>query len=321
MPDAIRPALLVRRQLLTHCVLLLAVLTPLSSSAGQGVIELNQTCAVETGCTSSDAPGFPITLDTRGSYVLTSGLEVSSADTNGIEISDDDITLDFAGFTLAGPGNVPIATHVCSQPGTGTGIVATGGAGGFVAKDGHVRGMGKDGIAIGAQNGRIERMIVERNCGDAITLGVAGLVIDSQVRANKGWGIIVSTGSRVRDSVADQNGGVGILAGAASIVTGCAATTNGLSGISIQDLGGAPGGVIMGNSAFGNGWSIGLSGISVPAGGIATHNSVVANQGTGITANASAGVGLNSVAVNGGVELSGGTVVGCNALDGVKTCP
>lgn len=299
-----------------------AAIAPLTAWAGDGVLELNQTCAVQTGCTPTDAPGYPISLDTRGSYRLTGDLSVPNTNTNGIEISGDDITIDFAGFTLFGPGFVPIATHVCSSPGTGSGIVATGAAAGFVAQNGRVHGMGKDGISVSAQNGRIERMIVERNCGDAITVGVAGLVLDSQVRANSGWGIVVSSGSRVRDSIADQNGGVGILAGTGSVVTGCIATANGRTGISIQDLSGGTGGVLMGNSAVGNGWSIGLGGISVPPGGVATHNSVSANAGTGISASAaSGGIGLNSVAANSGAELSGGTVIGCNALDGVKTCP
>ena len=243
--------------------------------------------------------------------------------TNGIEISGDDISIDFNGFTLFGPNNVPIGTHVCSLAGTGTGILATGAAAGFVAQNGRVRGMGKDGIKVSAQNGRVERMIVERNCGDAITTGVAGLVIDSQVRANAGWGIVVNNGSRVRDSVADQNNGTGILAGSGSVVTGCVATGNGLSGIAIQDsnLLGGTGGVAMGNAAVGNGWSIGLNGISVPGGGVATQNSASGNVGTGINAGTGAGAGLNATVGNSGVELSGGVVIGCNALDGVKTCP
>ena len=41
--------------------------------AVDGVLEINQTCAVNTGCFSGDAAGFPVTIDGSAglSYVLT----------------------------------------------------------------------------------------------------------------------------------------------------------------------------------------------------------------------------------------------------------
>ena len=61
--------------------MLFLLLSPLAT-ASDGVIEINQTCAVNTGCTNTDKPGFPITIES-GSYLLTSDLDVP-AEVNGI---------------------------------------------------------------------------------------------------------------------------------------------------------------------------------------------------------------------------------------------
>ena len=42
-------------------VLLLTVAAP--ALAVDGVLEVNQTCAVETGCFAGDTAGFPVTVD------------------------------------------------------------------------------------------------------------------------------------------------------------------------------------------------------------------------------------------------------------------
>ena len=308
------------RSMLT--LLIFVSLAP-AAFGSDGRIELNQVCATQTGCAPGDAPGFPITLTARGSYLLTSGLAVPNENTNGIEVSDADIHIDLNGFALLGPGTVPIATHVCTLPGTGSGVVVTGTASGLVVQNGNVRGMGKDGINASTQNARVERVIAERNCGAGITVGITGLVVDSQVRANAGDGIVTNNGSRVRDAVADQNGRSGVLAGSGSVVTGCVATANGLSGIAMQDFNllGGMGGVVMGNSSVGNGATIAVGGISVPNGGVAIYNSAALNQGTGITGGTTSGFGLNASASNGGAEFFGGVTIGCNVADGVKTCP
>ena len=41
------------------------------TDATDGAVELNQTCAVQTGCLADDAAGFPVTIATPGSYRLT----------------------------------------------------------------------------------------------------------------------------------------------------------------------------------------------------------------------------------------------------------
>ena len=34
--------------------------------AGDGVLEISQTCAIETGCFTGDTPGFPVTIASAG---------------------------------------------------------------------------------------------------------------------------------------------------------------------------------------------------------------------------------------------------------------
>jgi hypothetical protein len=292
-------------------------LLPAAGWAGDGVVELNQVCATETGCTPTDAPGFPITLDTRGSYRLTSQLAVLPSTADGIEISSDDITIDFNGFSMIGARE--ILGLVCPFPGAG--VRATGAAAGFVVQNGNVRGMGTAGIDVNAANVRIDRMTVSGNCGLGMKIGVAGLVIESLARANLGDGVIVGLGSRVRDSVADSNSGTGIFLGSGSAVTGCVARANTAEGIRMYDGFGATGGVLVGNAVVGNGGVSLANGIELPDGAVATDNSVSANSGTGLTAGSSTGVGDNAAAGNSGAEFFGGVRMGCNSVDGVVFCP
>jgi hypothetical protein len=72
--------------------------------AVDGVIEINQLVATQTGLDSGDAPGFPITISTPGSDRLTSNLQVSGVAgpaPDAIDITADDVTLDLNGFTLS----------------------------------------------------------------------------------------------------------------------------------------------------------------------------------------------------------------------------
>ena len=37
-------------------------IAPMAASASDGVLEINQTCATQTGCFPGDSAGFPVTL-------------------------------------------------------------------------------------------------------------------------------------------------------------------------------------------------------------------------------------------------------------------
>ena len=66
------------------CLLALGVSAP--GYAVDGVLEINQTCAVQTGCFSGDDPGFPVTIVTPGSYRLTGNLTVPDENTGAIVV-------------------------------------------------------------------------------------------------------------------------------------------------------------------------------------------------------------------------------------------
>jgi hypothetical protein len=91
-----------RSALLT--LVFVALATP--ALAVDGVVEINQTCAVQTGCFREDAPGFPVTITgTAGkSYRLTGDLRVSFTfpASDGLLIDSEAVVIDFNGFTMFG---------------------------------------------------------------------------------------------------------------------------------------------------------------------------------------------------------------------------
>lgn len=339
MPSSLRPSLerlpaKAIRPIASFVVLALS-LTAVVARASDGVIELNQACATQTGCAEGDDPGFPITLTARGSYRLTSDLVIAISGTDGIKVGADDVTLDFNGFTLVGPGFVPITTHVCSSPAGGLGIspIDPAAPAALVVQNGRIRGMFA-GIFFSAANAHVERMIVERNCIYGIYLGTAAFVVDTQVRANGSEGLTLGTGGRVRDSIADNNGGSGMILGTGGVVTGSIASTNLGDGIQFSGTGG----VASGNSLVGNGGS----GLVFTRGGVANGNTVYTNHWDGITVvggavvvvensageNRQLGIfgggssGLNALDQNTAGGFSGFAVpLACNVVDGVRTCP
>ena len=110
-----------------------------SASAGDGRFEINQAC-VATGCFPTDDPGLPVTLESAGSYVLTSNITGSAA--GAIAATVAGVRLDLNGFTVAGPG-----TCAATLGGDGklvstdcTGTAGTGISGVSSLRNGIVRG-------------------------------------------------------------------------------------------------------------------------------------------------------------------------------------
>ena len=83
--------------------------------ANDGVLEINQACAVNTGCFPGDTGGFPVTIDGSAgrSYRLTSDLTVPSADTSGIVVTISDVGIDLNNFAILGP----CPKRACTPPG------------------------------------------------------------------------------------------------------------------------------------------------------------------------------------------------------------
>ena len=320
-------------------LLLAAMLVASPAVAADGVYEINQTCALNTGCFPGDTAGFPVTTSMEGqSYRLTGSLVTTSPSSTAINFQFvPDNTIDLNGFSISSMG--------CP------GSCDTGGQALLVGPRTAVR------------NGSIRgfQYAVRSNSDEAIT--VEGLQIESSVK-----GVLVGAKSLVRDNKITVSGaassGSGIETGDNSIVS---QNTLGVGGIetgnnslvSYNALDGSDtygifgGGTISSNSVRGfdisiyggtvvrdntvSGGQVGISAI-----GTIVDNLVSSSQ-TGINDNAgsssvrgntvfvgSGGTGLalsstsafsDNVIDTTGTTVSGGVDTGGNLCNGSTTCP
>jgi len=154
--------------------------------AVDGVIEINQTCAVHTGCLENDTAGFPVLIsgNTKTSFRLTSDLVLPDVDTNGISISAMNITIDFNGYSIKRSG---CNSSCASIFGSGSGIVInSSGYSGALIKNGSISGMGLDGIrSLSGDQITVDSMRVYRNGSIGIRVGKASIVKNNIVFDNK----------------------------------------------------------------------------------------------------------------------------------------
>lgn len=259
---------------------LLSMLLAPPAFADGGVLEINQACAVLTGCFPGDAAGFPVTINGNAgrSYRLTGDLIVPNANTNGIQISSDDVGIDLNNFSIRGPAVCSGTPLTCTPAGTGSGISASLQTG-ISVRDGAIRGMGSFGVSLGEQ------------------AQVSGV----RARSNGASGIDVSVGSTVTESAAYQNGAAGISSRNGSVISGNTAYMNRSSGIFATN-----GVTVSGNSAYLNG----SDGINVAAGSTVSGNTTYDNEGDGIQSSSGAIVAGNSTRFNTGFGLNLGTQSG-----------
>jgi hypothetical protein len=296
--------------------------------ATDGVLEINQTCAVQTGCFPGDAAGFPVTIDgsAGSSYLLTSDLTVPDANTTGIMVNTSLMTVDLGGHRVTGPvtctGTTPI---VCTPAGTGRGVV-TGPVTGVRIRNGTVTGMGDLGVGTNSA-GSIDDVLSFSNAGIGIFVGPGSTVDRSRAAGNGGDGIAGATGVRVTSSVALQNGGDGIDVGDGSTVRGVYAEQNFEDGIhtgrnaTISDssalnngsdgIFGRSGAIVTSCQAASNG----ANGIS---GGEQVGGQIFLAEGMIVSNSRAASNGGNGIAVRGTVRASGNTLVR-NLGDGIET--
>lgn len=181
--------------------------------AGEGVLEISQTCALQTGCFAGDTPGFPVTIASAGSYRLTSNLVVPNDDTDGIRISTSDVGIDLNRFAVIRSSCLDNNAICRPNAGTGSGIeTTTTSSRGIAVRNGSVTGMGDLGISLGEQ-AEVRDVLVRWNGGDAISVGLGSSVSDVVVFQNGGDGIVADSGSRVVDSTVYDNSGDGIETG------------------------------------------------------------------------------------------------------------
>lgn len=219
--------------------------------ASDGVLEISQTCALSTGCFSSDASGFPVTISQSGSYVLTSNLDVTGQANPGnvtaVDVNASYVKIDLNGFSIIGPGTT----------GSGMGIDASF-SNGVTVLNGQIRGMGSNGVRTD-RRGHIEGLLVENNGGDGIFADIYSVVKDNRVFSNAGFGIDAG-GSTIQGNVCYNNTKSGINGNNGSSIEGNAVNFNTADGIEVRFGSLLRGNAIRGNGGFGMNNTSGVSG-------------------------------------------------------------
>lgn len=185
-----------------------------------GIVLITQADALAGGVTPGDTPGFPVTISVGGSYRLASNLTVTTL-VNGIEVRANEVTIDMAGFTLAGSG------------------VGRNGITSFnrsmTVQNGTVRGFTLDGVRTIATQMTVDRMRIVAN-GRAGVLEFDG---DEDVTDTN----LVVTNSSIID-----NGGNGIFCGGSCQIEGNTISKNLSEAIRVLGVG-----HVLGNLIYRNG--------------------------------------------------------------------
>ena len=307
-----------------------------AAQATDGVIELNETCAVQTGCFLADAPGYPITIVGQiagGTYRLTSNLVVPNENTDGIQVSVSSVTIDLNGFEIVRNG-CQGATSLCTPlSGIGSGIIrSTSSHRGTAVKNGTITGMGQYGVRL-AEQAEVTNLRVRWNrysgiqVGDGSTVsgntayengldGIGGssgsTVSGNSVYRNGDEGIEVNPGSTVRGNTAHGNAGDGIRTSIGSTVSGNTTYQNGVNGIVV-----GAGSLVQGNAAYGN---LG-SGIVTGSGATVQNNTARGNSIYGISLGSQSAYRENVITNNGTGTVLGGVNMFSNSCNGTTTCP
>ncbi len=210
----------------------LGALAPAPALAVDGQVAITQAKAMAGGVTPGDAPGFPVSINLPGSYVLSSGLTVPDANTTAIEINADHVTIDLNGFAILGPTDCSGKPLECANTGNGSGIITPGihfnitirngtiegmGHRGVYLQGGahlveylHVRSNGNNGLGVDPSEGQsgsvIQHNTVQRNGGFGITV-YSGIVADNTINLNRGFGIYLAEGTVLHNVVAGNDQG------------------------------------------------------------------------------------------------------------------
>lgn len=326
-------------QFLAVVFLVLVVTVP--ARGDDGIIEINQAGATAGGVTTGDGPGFPVTINTPGSYVLTGNLSVPDENTTAIQVMSDDVTVDLNGFVIQGPVVCSGTPLDCSPSGgSGDGIFGETRTG-VTVRNGTIRGLGDDGVEFLEGSARMEGLSLLSNGGLGVQID-AGAVRGNHAESNGGGGIVAFGAATISANTVIRNGDVGLFAGNGSTVHGNSVHDNELTGI---HLGGD--GTISGNTVTQNG----DDGIFVLGNGTVRDNTVVGNGNSstddhGIQINGTAFVAGNTLSFNSGhglrlatfgaysgnslnennggcqnAQLLGGVEIGTNHCCGNATCP
>jgi len=326
------------RSLVTLMILLFPAV---SAWASDGVLEINEACALQTGCFSGDSAGLPVTITQPGSYKLTGNLALATVNTTGISIAASDVRLDLNGFAIIGPVTCseqfnpdppPNSLLQCSGSGTGDAIIGQPNAEMIVIKNGTVKGAGRWGIVLQSSLGSsVDGVTASHNGVGNAGIDILGNVTNCVASFNANGGIRVQIGV-VSGNLARFNGGPGIQGGSITVAANNVHENLG-PGIEVSAA------TVRGNTVTDN------AGDGIHASGIVDANEVSSNLGDGIEISGPSNVTGNTVEGNSGVGIrfvgtgaydrnvingnTGGTVVGglqlapgsSNFCNGNTTCP
>ena len=240
------------------CTLLLAPAT----FASDGVIEINQICATQTGCSQGDAPGFPVSLAGGSSYILTSSLQVSG-DVAALRGSGNSIGIDLNGFTISGNYFCSSAPPNCLSRAVHAAIEAPGSA--VSVRNGTIRAWHGPAIDVGFGS-RVEDLLIERGGNDGILARSGSIIRGNSISNLFGTGIRVQYNDEVSgDALVEGNiiqslRGDGIHIGGGVVTENFTTNIFGSAGIFASDAGyglnrfsSSPiGGTSMGNNVCGS---------------------------------------------------------------------
>jgi hypothetical protein len=299
-------------RLVRTSLVFLALAWPAGVLAADGVLEINQTCAA-AGCFSGDSAGLPVTLQTAGSYRLTSNLLVPDANTDGLVVSAHGVSIDLNGFEIRGPVTCSGSPPVCTpSSGSGSGIeTTTNGIRGVSVRNGVITGMGNYGVFLGDQ-AKVTALRVRNNRTFGISVNSGSAVSDNVVSMNGGSGIYTAAGSIVSGNAVVQNGSYGISAGFSSAIHENVARFNGIDGINALD-----GSTVAGNTTASNSGD----GIEATGGSTVQRTTSRSNTGFGLRLASDAGYRENTISNNSGGTVTGGVNMGNNSCNGATFCP
>ena len=292
-----------------------------TAGAVDGVIEINQACAVNTGCVSGDTSGFPVTISSEGSYRLTSSLILTAEQTNTdlITITSPDVTIDLNGFELFGA--CKSSTPPCSPLAGNDGVFSNSPR--ITVKNGTIRNMMRNAITLGPQ-ARVENIRALANANVGISLGGTsphGSIIRLNHVADNGSHGINSFGTSIieKNTIVD-NSKDGIFLGiGGNLVADNVITNNGDDGISSPNSGNN---VLRDNVvSFNGGNGITSQGTPDKTGNLVTGNTITQNTGTGLLFDSTENGYANNVIQGNGSTVTSGTEIGTNLCNSNTTCP
>jgi hypothetical protein len=233
-------------------LIILFIINSYIAYAVDGVVEINQTCATQSGCFSGDIASFPVTIDgsVGKSYRLTSDLVLPDENSNGILIESPNVSIDFNRFGIIRQACIDLPSIECiATSGVGRGvtinsIVNTG----ISIFNGSITGMGESGISLGGVS-QVNNVNVKWCRTSGVSVGTYSVVKNNIIHDNGTQGILTRSGTKIIDNLVYENGSNGISHSEnGGYVYGNVVRKNGASGLRLVDNTAYRGNVITNNT-------------------------------------------------------------------------